>query len=247
VKARILLVDDDADYLDSTKDVLEEEGYDVCAAGSGEEAIRKVESGRFDLAVMDIKMPGLNGVEAYIEMKKRDPRLRCIMCTAYIVESLIRQALQEGVYAVLNKPFEIETLLKMIEDVHGRARAGVVLLADRDEVFCKNIAAVLRREGYTVITAPDGEQALLAAQGRQIDVLMLDINLPILNGVEVYRRVRAIQPDILGGIILGFAHEIDGDLRGRLKAETGLTMLTKPLDVLRAPDLLDSFTAARRI
>jgi two-component system, NtrC family, response regulator HydG len=247
VKARILLVDDDADYLDSTKDVLEEEGYEVVTAGSGEEAVRAAERRRFDVAVMDIKMPGLNGVEAFIEMKKRDPRVRCIMCTAYIVESLIRQALQEGVYAVLNKPFEIEALLKMIEDASKRVNAGVVLLADRDEVFCERMAAGLRREGYTVVTAHNGEQALIAAQGRQIDVLMLELNLPILNGFEVYRRVRAFQPDILGGMILGFMHEVDTDLRLRLRAETGLTLLTKPLDVLQALDLLDSFTAAGRM
>ena len=105
MKRKILLVDDNEDFLDSTKDVLEEEGYNVQTASSGEEAVRKVEEETLDLVVMDIKMPGLNGVESFIQMKKHRPDIKVIMCTAYIVDGLIRQAIEEGAYTVLNKPF----------------------------------------------------------------------------------------------------------------------------------------------
>jgi CheY-like chemotaxis protein len=120
VKGRILLVDDNLEYLDSTKDVLEDEGYDVWTAAGGEEAVRKVKTRSFDAILMDIKMPGMNGVEAFLEMKKHDPGVRVIMCTAYGVESLIRKALDEGVLAVLNKPFEMDELLQIIDDARLR-------------------------------------------------------------------------------------------------------------------------------
>jgi two-component system, NtrC family, response regulator HydG len=126
VKARILLVDDNEAFLDSTKDVLEDEGYEVVTAPSGEEAIRQVEAGDFHIVVMDIKMPGLSGVEAFVEMKKRRAKVKAIMCTAYIVESLIKKALAEGAVAVLNKPFEMDLLLRTIEQslAHGHDTNG---------------------------------------------------------------------------------------------------------------------------
>lgn len=120
MKGRILLVDDNLEYLDSTKDVLEDEGYDVCTATGGGDAVRQVQAQHFDAILMDIKMPGLNGVEAFLEMKKYDPNVRVIMCTAYGVESLIRQALDEGALAVLNKPFEMDELLQIIDDARLR-------------------------------------------------------------------------------------------------------------------------------
>jgi len=101
---KILLVDDNEAFLDSAMDVLEMEGFDVTTASSGEEGVRKVRSGSFDVVLMDIKMPGLNGVEAFIEMKKHHPNIRVIICTAYMIDDLIRQARREGAFAVLNKP-----------------------------------------------------------------------------------------------------------------------------------------------
>jgi two-component system, NtrC family, response regulator HydG len=124
VKGYILLVDDNEAFLDSTKDVLEEEGYEVMTASTGEEAIRRVETQNFHVVVMDIKMPGLNGVETFVRMKRHKPGIRVIMCTAYIVESLIGKALAEGACAVLNKPFEIDLLLRTLESVLRESRRG---------------------------------------------------------------------------------------------------------------------------
>jgi CheY-like chemotaxis protein len=115
MRTRILLVDDNEEFLDSTKDVIEDEGYEVVTAISGEEALRRVVSESFDLVIMDIKMPRMNGVDTFTEMKKVKPDIKVIMCTAYIVEATIRRALREGARAVLNKPFEMEALLSAIE------------------------------------------------------------------------------------------------------------------------------------
>ena len=71
---QILLVDDNEDFLDNVKDVFEDEGYEVLTATSGEEAVQLVKTESVDVVVMDIKMPGMNGVEAFIEMKKFYPR-----------------------------------------------------------------------------------------------------------------------------------------------------------------------------
>jgi two-component system, NtrC family, response regulator HydG len=119
VKGRILLVDDNEAFLDSAKDVLEEEGYEVTTASSGEEALKRFQADEYQVVVMDIKMSGMNGVETFIQMKKTDSRVKVIMCTAYIVETLIRRAVEEGARAVLRKPFEMEVLLRTIDDANS--------------------------------------------------------------------------------------------------------------------------------
>jgi two-component system, NtrC family, response regulator HydG len=247
VKGSILLVDDNEEFLDSTKDVLEEEDYRVVTAAGGEEAIRQVENSDFDVILMDIKMPGLNGVDTFVEMKKRKPGVKVVMCTAYIVESLIRRALEEGAYAVLNKPFEMNSLLKTLEMVAQRENCGVILVADRDKDLCAEIQAVLRAQGHSVVVASDGPDALRQAEQHSFDILILDINLSIVDGLEVHRRIRATQPGILFTIIVGYAEEMEVAVQQNLRKENGLTTLLKPVDTAGLPDLLAGMYASRRM
>ncbi len=69
MKVKILLVDDNEDFLDSTKDVLEIEGYQVVTATNGEDAVALTGSQRFNIVLMGVKMPGITGVESFIKMK----------------------------------------------------------------------------------------------------------------------------------------------------------------------------------
>jgi DNA-binding NtrC family response regulator len=111
----ILLVDDNVMFLDSARDVLEGEGYVVTTAQSGEEALGLIGGQDFSAVLMDIKMAGINGVETFVQMKQIKPDVRVIMCTAHIVEDLIRLAESEGAFAILKKPVKIEVLLDVME------------------------------------------------------------------------------------------------------------------------------------
>jgi CheY-like chemotaxis protein len=240
-------VDDNEDFLDSTKDVLEEEGFQVMTASSGEEAVRKVDSQAFDVVLMDIKMPGLNGVESLIEMKKRSPDIKVIMCTAYIVNGLIRQALEEGAYAVLNKPFEIDVLLRTIQSSQQDLKSGLILLADRDKDFCTLVSGVLCSAGHQVRIAHDGREAIRLAERQWFDVLLLEMELPLIDGLEAHRRISNRQPSILATIIMCSAQEMNAVVHRELKKEHGVISITKPLDGARLLDLVGSICAAKRL
>ncbi len=88
----ILLVDDNEDYTDSIKDILEDEGFLVSAVNSGESACEMVRKSHFDLVLMDIKMPGMNGVETFLKMKREIPDVKVILFTAYALTELIQTA-----------------------------------------------------------------------------------------------------------------------------------------------------------
>ncbi len=244
MKGRILLVDDNEAFLDSTKDVLEEEGYEISTASSGTEAVRQARSNHFDVVVMDIKMPGINGVETFILMKKRNPHVKVIMCTAYIVENLIRQALEEGAYAVLNKPFEMDLLIRMIENACLSSSCGYILVADGDVKLCAELQSILRDRGHTAVVAHDGKEALLKAREYAFNVLLLDINLPVVNSLEVYRRIKRKQPDLFATIIMGLVNELNSDIQNTLRNESGITSLTKPLHMDQLLELVESICSA---
>jgi two-component system response regulator HydG len=114
-KHKILVVDDLKSIRLTLSGILEDEGYNVVMAEDGYQAIEAAKQTPFGLIFMDIKMPGINGVQTFREIKKINPEAVVIMMTAYSVEDLVREALEEGAYAVVYKPFDIEEILGMIK------------------------------------------------------------------------------------------------------------------------------------
>ena len=245
MKGRILLVDDNEEFLDSTKDVLEDHGYTVVMATSGEEAVRLVQAETLDVILMDIKMSGMNGVESFIEMKRLKPGIRAIMITAYSVEDLIRQALAEGAFAVLRKPLEMPRFFQTIEEVRKGGKGGLLLIADDDKELCDNLADILGEKGYQVVVAYNGKEAVEKAEEHIFDVLLLDMKMPILNGLEVYRQIKPVQPNIVAIIVTGYAQEMSDLIQQSLREKVH-TCLTKPLDMDRLLGILTKLSADKR-
>jgi two-component system, NtrC family, response regulator HydG len=225
--------------------VLEIEGYDVVTASCGEDAVELAAADAFDLILMDIKMPGMNGVESFIEMKKHNPRVEVIMATAYSVQDLITQALKEGARAVLQKPLDLPRLFKTIQDIRARGAGGVVLVADDDRALCDSIKDNLEHESYSVCTANDPAEVIKKAESRLFDVLLLDMKLPLLNGLEVYRQVKAVQPEIVAVLISGYAREMS-DLINQTLQESAHAFLRKPIDMRQLLKIVDEICAAKR-
>ena len=245
MNGRILLVDDNEDFLDSTKDVLNDEGYDVATATSGEEAIELAGTQPFDVILMDIKMPGMNGMESFIEMKRRNPKVKVIMVTAYSVEDLIRQALNEGVFAVLSKPLDIDGLFHMLDDVKKDGKGGLVLVVDDDKEICNNFVDILGERGYEVTAAYDGEEAVTKAEANTFDILLLDMNLPLLNGLEVYRRIKTMQPYIVAILVSGCTQVMDSLIMQALN-ENAYTFLKKPIHMGQLMGLVEGICSGLR-
>lgn len=228
MKAKILLVDDNEDFLDSTKDVLEIEGYQVVTATNGEDAVALTGSQRFNIVLMDVKMPGITGVESFIKMKAQNPDVQVILVTAYTLDDLISQAQAEGILAILPKPLDMPKLLKTITAVLEKNSGGCILLADDDPAFCSSLSDVLQLAGYKVTATCDGDQVMRIAASERIDILLLDMKFPPHNGLAIYRQIKRIQPEIITIIVTGFAEEMNMQINQALD-ENVYTFLTKPL------------------
>lgn len=115
IRAKIMVVDDDPHLRTTLSEILCLEGYDVITAEDGQHAVDLASGGPIDLAFMDIQMPGLNGVDAFLHLKRVQPDCIVVMMTAFSVEHLVNTALSEGAYTVLYKPLAVEKVLELLE------------------------------------------------------------------------------------------------------------------------------------
>ncbi len=115
LKARILVVDDEKVIHESCGRILREEGYEVEAALSGQEALQKLQKKRYDLVLSDIKMPGMDGVETLEKMKEEVPDITVVMFTGYSSVETARGSMKLGAFDYLPKPFTPEELLAVVK------------------------------------------------------------------------------------------------------------------------------------
>lgn len=107
---RILVVDDEPDACDFLKQFLTLKGYQATTATSGPEALKKVKEERPDLILLDIRMPGMDGIEVLRRVKEVDVAIGVIMITAVKDEEIGKQALQMGANDYITKPLDLEYL-----------------------------------------------------------------------------------------------------------------------------------------
>ena len=109
-KKKILVVDDEPWVCEMLKEFLESRGYPVLTALSGQEALAAVQEERPDLILLDILMPGMNGLEALQRIREIDPTAGVIMLTGLLDEEVARQAMQQEAYDYLTKPVDLDYL-----------------------------------------------------------------------------------------------------------------------------------------
>jgi two-component system NtrC family response regulator/two-component system nitrogen regulation response regulator GlnG len=121
--AQILIVDDDHQLRQSFERLLAAEGHDVRAASSGEAGIAAVREAVPDAVVMDVRMSGISGLEAYAAMREIEPRLPVIIMTAFGTTEIAIEATKMGAYDYILKPFDIPEILKLIDKAVAAGRS----------------------------------------------------------------------------------------------------------------------------
>lgn len=221
---RVLIVDDDTDHAESLADVIEMRGHTAQLAHSGEEAIGYFRTRDFDFVLLDVKLPGINGVETFLEMKKIRPSAQVMMMTGYSVEQLVTQAIEGGALGVLHKPFAAMQVLDLLGKIKPRGR---ILIADADAEFVSSVVPILEAAGYAVEAAATGADALEKMINEEIDCLLLDLRLPVLSGAELYARLVKAGRAVPTVLVTGGQEdaEQDPELRSHIQG-----MLFKPFD-----------------
>src|SRR5208337_4084174 len=134
---RVLIVDDEEQMRELLAKVLEKNGYQVMTAGDGGQALTLLEKEPMDLVVTDVRMPGLDGMEALKAIKELNPEIVVIIMTAFGSIDQAVQAVKEGAYDYINKPFKIDEMLLTIKKALEERRLRHEVTALRHELHTR--------------------------------------------------------------------------------------------------------------
>jgi CheY-like chemotaxis protein len=229
--ARILVVDDDPDICRNLSDILTDLGYQVDFAHDGLSALELVHKRPYDLALLDLKMPGMDGVTLYREIKKHRAGTVSMLVTADASSATAEAALSAGAWKIVAKPVDFPKLLELVDEALDQP---LVLVVDDDHDLCDNLWDLFRERGFRVSLAHDGRQAAEQLQDTAFDVVLIDMRIPHGDGTTVYRMVRRANPRARTILITGHRSEMD-QLIEQMIAEGADAVCYKPFHV---PDLL---------
>ncbi len=239
-KTNILVVDDLRSMRLTLGGILEDEGHNVVTAENGYQAIEAAKDTHFDIIFMDIKMPGINGVQTFREVKKIDPEAAVIMMTAYSVEDLVKEALEEGAYAIVYKPFDIDRIVALIEELlRGKI---LILVVDASFEDKETLKQILEGKGYRVATAREGADAIQMVKERHYDIIFLEVKLPDMDGIQVFERVKEIDRQAVVIMMTGYTKD---DLLKRAITQGAYTCIYKPFDVEKVIALVEDIAKER--
>lgn len=120
VKMRIMLVDDEERFLQTTQKMIAKKGYDALTATSGAECLKKLEDELVHVVILDVKMPGMDGVETLKLIKQRFPLVEVIMLTGHATAESAVEGLKLGATDYLTKPTSIEDLIAKAEEAYNK-------------------------------------------------------------------------------------------------------------------------------
>lgn len=221
----IFVVEDDIDFAEGLAETLELEGHEVEIAHSGEEAIVRSQEKDFDLTFMDVKLPGKNGVECFLEIRALKPEARIMIMTGYSLQHLLNEALDGGALGVLKKPFDIDAAVDIVNSV---GKGSKVLLVEDDIDYGTLVKEMLEKNGHWVKHCTNGSDAIEKCRDGGIDLVLLDLRLNGITGLEVFMEIKAIDESLPIIVITGFADE-EFKAIAEMKSITPTDIISKPV------------------
>ena len=234
---RVMAVDDDTDLRATLQEILISKGLEVITAEDGLQAVKLASEGNIDLIFMDIRMPGMDGIEAFFKIKEIQPGCIVVMMTGHVVESQIERAISEGVRVCLSKPVSVQEILDIVDETMPESvTAHRIMVVDDDTDLRVTLQEILIDEGREVISAKDGFEAVkLAAEG-PIDLIFMDIRMPGMDGVEAFLKIKEIQPNCVVVMMTGYAVE---SLIEQALSEGARDCLSKPVSIEKLLEIVE--------
>ncbi|HVX64248.1 MAG TPA: response regulator [Pirellulales bacterium] len=236
----ILVVDDEVDTCANLSDILTELGYQVDVAYDGPSALELVKQKNYDVALLDLKMPGMDGLELYRRIKQLQAGTVAIVVTAYASSGTANEALAAGAWQILPKPVELPKLLNLVGEA---IEQPLLLVVDDDHDLCESLWDLLREKGYRVCLAHDPSEAAARLEKSSFQVVLIDMKLPQGSGPEVFRTVRAANPQTRTVLITGMRNEMEQMVDATL-AEGADAACYKPFDIPVLLQTLQQLTKA---
>ena len=223
---QILIVDDELSMRTRLAAILRAEGYEVDTAADGLAAVEPCPRKSYEVILMDVRIPGLDGVEAFRRIRRHREGVRVFLMSAYGVDDLKQLALAEGVVAFLDKPLDIDKVIWLIQE----SQETTILVVADDADTATTLSQALTTQGYHVTVVQSPHAALELIEQIRFDILFIDVQLPAMNGLDLYLAIKRITSTTIAIMITGMNAEFER-LAHEAVRQTAYTFVRKPLDV----------------
>jgi DNA-binding NtrC family response regulator len=237
-RLKILVVDDNTEFCENIKDLLEHNDFEVMTAYDAMKGLEIIKNHGADLVLLDVHMPKLGGIEAFRKMKDAAPLTPIIMVTGHEVEDQLRATLREGAYGALSKPFDFDIgkLGSRIEKAVSRNPS--ILIVDEDRDVSSAIDHALKNRGYSVSVAVSCSKAIRYAREDHFDIMLIDMKLPQWESLGTYFVIRDARPNLNVIVLTSQTREFRNLVKGTLNDES-FAILEKPVEVGTLISLFD--------
>ena len=211
----VLIVDDDTLICNELKkEVNRDFFFTIFTANDGASALEIFNKEPIDIVILDINLPDQTGIEVLKLMKDKKPQCEVIVVTGFGSQDYAISALKWGAIDYLDKPIVIQDLRTAI----GRAQEKIaqkadfvfqasIMVVDDDETIVSRLKRALENENYQVFGAYGGIEALAIIEKNKIDVVITDLNMKDMSGIDVLQKVKKLYPDIEGIVVTGTAEQ----------------------------------------
>lgn len=234
----ILVVDDEPGIRITLAGILEDEGYNVIVAEDGYQGIMAAEMMIFKIAFIDRRMPGINGLETFKEIKRISPETIIFFMTAFLAEDTLNEAAKLQTQSILYKPLDLDLILKLLKEDLTKATILIV----EDEISIRDtLQGVLDDRGYRVSVAENGYTAIQMVKNTHFDIVFIDVVMPGIDGFQTLEEIKKINPKTK--IVIMAGQDIE-HLDAKATSRGASTCIPKPVDDLN--ELLQLLQAIKR-
>ena len=217
----ILVIDDDESTCDMLRRTFEKAGYRVAVATRAEDGLKLAHSVKPDVITLDVMMPGMDGW-SLLRTLKADGELSRIPVIMLSMVDDKGMGYSLGAAEYLTKPVDRSRLLPLLEKYTQQGSTGDILVVEDSAEDRRMLCRMLEGEGWPVVSAENGEQALAMVADSRPAVIMLDLMMPVMDGFQFLHKLRAHEEWLYIPVVVLTAMELDGqelaDLSGHVEA-----------------------------
>jgi ActR/RegA family two-component response regulator len=199
----ILLVDDEQKFLDTIGEKITLKGFEPLMATSGKEALEVARQHKIHAAVVDLKMPDMDGLVTIAKLKEIHPEIRTVLLTGF-GDDKVREAAEAIDTAYFEKD-EMGGFWDFIKTL-GKKKINM-LLVDDEQKFLDTISDRMRLKGFEPLLATSGKEAIEIAREHKIHAAVVDLKMPDMDGLVTIAKIKEIHPDVKTVLLTGFGDE----------------------------------------
>ncbi len=236
--AKILVVDDELAFREALHHAFSKKGHQVATAISTDHAMNLMASQTFDLIVLDIVMPGESGTVLLKTIRAAQNRVPVVIYSVHVNATLEKEMQQAGANEVLHKSISLEVLVDRTERVllsAGKSLGSMpgakkrLLVVDDEKLIRQMLVLFFGKKGYQVLEAASGEEAIESVKTGKPDIVLLDMSMGGMNGLETLKKLLEIHPNL--GVIMATAMQ-DDDMVRQAMERGAYGYVLKPFDFL---------------